>query len=136
MRRSSEDVSAGARFAGVLGNGLAGDEVAIALDGKAELAAYRGQFHEADIAELLGPHPRALALRTRLKSVQNGSCRFIQARPGRDRKGFDRPAATVQLTAFDSPSPGEYMGGAAFAFERIAKSGRIDRGSRICVGRC
>jgi hypothetical protein len=56
-----------------------GLEVQIALDGKAELAADGGQFDDADVAELLGPHPRALALRARLQSVQNGSCRFSRS---------------------------------------------------------
>ena len=57
MVHLADDMSAGARFVAVGGDGLVGDEVPIVLDGKAELAADRDEFRKRDIAELLGPHP-------------------------------------------------------------------------------
>jgi hypothetical protein len=52
------------------------------------------------------------------------------------RKGRRRDRVAVELTAFDSPSPGEYMGEVARVFEEIAKSRRTDRGPMFCLGRC
>ncbi len=50
MRRSSR------AFFGIRRNRLVGDEVQVALDREAELAAHRGQFDEADVAELRLAH--------------------------------------------------------------------------------
>lgn len=48
---SSDDVSAGAGFVGVGENQFIGNEVRVTLDGKSEVAAGRGEFREADVAE-------------------------------------------------------------------------------------
>jgi hypothetical protein len=56
--------------------------VQVALDGKAEWAAQFANLAHADEAELLGPSWPAL--RVRLKSVQNGSCRFSPGIPCRE----------------------------------------------------
>ena len=54
---SSDDAGVNSRFVSICRDGFGGFEVAIAFDGKAELAADGLQFDEAHIAELLGPHP-------------------------------------------------------------------------------
>ena len=53
---SGDDVRVSASFIGVSGDCFVGDEVAIALDGKAELAAYAGDFDEAHVAEFRLAH--------------------------------------------------------------------------------
>lgn len=55
-RALADDVSATPGFVGVGREKLVGDEVAIALDGKAELTADGGDLGEADVAQLRASH--------------------------------------------------------------------------------
>jgi len=52
MRPLRDDVRVSASLVGVGGDGFVGEKVAIALDGKAELAANGLQFGQADVAQL------------------------------------------------------------------------------------
>src|ERR1700730_1247482 len=72
-----DDGAAGASLLGIDGDGFVGDEVQIALDGEAELAANGGEFDEAHVAKLLGPS-LALALRARLRRFKTAPAVLVR----------------------------------------------------------
>ena len=54
----SDNMTSGSGFFCVSRNRFVGDEVPIAFDGKAELAAHGGDFRKADISELRTAEPK------------------------------------------------------------------------------
>jgi hypothetical protein len=89
---SSDDAGVNSRFVRICRDGFGGDEVPIALDGKAELAADGLQFDDADVADLSVfiwcPKVWGLGLRLLNPSVSEGA--LIRGKPRRAHAASSR----------------------------------------------